>query len=93
MTMGDFNTWAWLAWIIVGLVVGLMAGRALGGRRVIVIDILISIVGACLGGWGSDLALGDNTPQLFIISVLVALFVSGALLWLFNAVWQMFNKD
>ena len=30
MTMGDFNTWAWLAWIIVGLVVGLMAGRALG---------------------------------------------------------------
>lgn len=93
MNMGDINVWAWVAWIVVGMAVGLMAGRALGGRRVVVIDMLVGIAGACLGGWASDLALGDDTPQLFIISVLVALFVSGGLLWLFDAVWQMFNRD
>lgn len=91
--MSDITFWSWAAWIAVGLAIGAMAGRVLGGRRVLVIDLLISMAGACLGGWGSYLAIGDNTPQLFIISVLVALFAAGALLWLFNAIWQMFNKD
>ncbi|MDE6099340.1 MAG: GlsB/YeaQ/YmgE family stress response membrane protein [Muribaculaceae bacterium] len=91
--MGDINVWAWVAWVIVGLAVGLMAGRALGGRRILAVDLLVGLVGACLGGWGCDLALGDDTPQLFIISVLVALFVSGCLIWLFDAVWQLFNHD
>lgn len=91
--MGDISIWGWAAWIAVGLAVGATVGRVLGGRRVLAIDLLISIAGACLGGWGSSLAIGDGTPQLFIISVLVALFAAGALLWLFNAIWQMFNKD
>jgi uncharacterized membrane protein YeaQ/YmgE (transglycosylase-associated protein family) len=40
-----------LAWIIVGLVAGVLASFVMGGGYGIIGDIIIGIVGALLGGW------------------------------------------
>ena len=88
--MTQIGLWGWICWASVGLVAGLFTGRAMGGNRIMVIDILISLAGALFGGFGSALAIGFDTPQLFIISVLIALFVAGLSLWVAS---RAFYKD
>ena len=80
------SAWAWGSWIIIGIIAGLLAGSFLPGRRIKALDIVIGLLGAIIGGWGSALAIGDHTPQAFAIAALVALFVSGAVLWIYNQV-------
>lgn len=80
------SAWAWCSWIIIGIIAGLLAGSFLPGRRIMVLDIIIGLLGAIIGGWGSALAIGDHTPQAFAIAALVALFISGAVLWIYNQV-------
>ena len=42
----------WLAWIIVGLIAGWLAGKVMkGGGYGVVMDIVIGIVGSVIGGW------------------------------------------
>lgn len=82
----SINIWAWLAWMIIGLILGLVGGRMLGGKRSMMLDIIVGIIGSCAGGWMSMKAMGDNTPQLFITSLLVALFVGGAVLWIYDTI-------
>jgi uncharacterized membrane protein YeaQ/YmgE (transglycosylase-associated protein family) len=51
-----------LAWIVVGLVAGVLASLVMGGAGYgIVGDILIGIVGAFVGGWIFN-AVGIATP-------------------------------
>lgn len=76
--------WAWAAWIIIGAVAGLMASYFLPGKRLAIFDVVIGIVGAIAGGWCSAIAIGDHTPQSFAIAALVALFIAGVALWLYN---------
>lgn len=78
------DAWAWASWIVIGLVSGCLAGCFLPGRRIVVMDILIALVGAVAGGLGSALALKEHTPQSFAIAALVALLVCGAMLWIYN---------
>lgn len=78
------NIWAWLAWLIIGLIMGLAGGRMLGGKRSVTLDIIVGMIGSCAGGWLSMKAMGDDTPQLFITSLLVAFFVGGAVLWIYD---------
>lgn len=78
------SAWAWASWIIIGIVAGLMASFFLPGKRLMWFDILIGLCGAIAGGWCSAFAIGDHTPQSFAIAALVALFIAGAALWLYN---------
>lgn len=80
------SAWAWGSWIIIGIVAGLMCGYFLPGHRIMIFDIVIGLLGAIIGGWASAIMIGDHTPQAFAIAALVALFVSGGILWIYNTI-------
>lgn len=86
------STWAWVSWILIGVVGGLLAGTFLPGKRYVAVDVIIGLLGAIIGGWLSAIAIGDHTPQAFAISDLVALFAAGAILWIYNRVLILLNK-
>lgn len=73
-----------VSWIIVGIVGGLLAAMISGGKRLVVYDIVIGIVGAIAGGWGSAIVVGDSSQYQYVISVLTAVFVAALAMWLFN---------
>jgi uncharacterized membrane protein YeaQ/YmgE (transglycosylase-associated protein family) len=68
-----------LAWILVGLIAGWLAGQLMtGGGYGILVDILLGIVGGCVGGWLFGL-LGIWPGGGMIGSVIVA-FVGAVIL-------------
>jgi uncharacterized membrane protein YeaQ/YmgE (transglycosylase-associated protein family) len=71
-----------LWWIIVGLIAGFLAGKVMrGGGFGVLMDIVIGIVGAMIGGWVFGL-LGIFPGGGLIGSVLVAFVGACILLWL-----------
>jgi uncharacterized membrane protein YeaQ/YmgE (transglycosylase-associated protein family) len=72
-----------LWWIIVGLIAGFLAGKVMkGGGYGIVVDIILGLLGAILGGWVFGL-LGLNTAgNGLIYSVLVAFVGAIILIWI-----------
>ena len=71
-----------LAWIVVGLIAGWLAGRVMreGGYGLIG-DIIVGVVGGLLGGWlaSSVLHIGAAVSGINIESILVA-FVGAVIL-------------
>jgi len=68
-----------LAWILVGLIAGWLAGQVMqGGGYGVVIDILLGLVGGVLGGWVFGL-LGIWPGGGMIGSIVVA-FVGAVIL-------------
>jgi uncharacterized membrane protein YeaQ/YmgE (transglycosylase-associated protein family) len=62
-----------LAWIVLGLVAGWLAGMIMrGGGYGVIGDIVLGILGALIGGWltgivmHQDVLLGFNLPSLLI---------------------------
>jgi uncharacterized membrane protein YeaQ/YmgE (transglycosylase-associated protein family) len=71
-----------LWWCIVGLIAGFLAGKVMkGGGFGVLMDIVIGIVGAMIGGWVFGL-LGIFSNGGLIGSVLVAFVGACILLWL-----------
>jgi uncharacterized membrane protein YeaQ/YmgE (transglycosylase-associated protein family) len=71
-----------LWWIIVGLIAGFLAGKVMrGGGFGVLMDILLGIVGAVLGGWLFGM-LGVSLGGGLIGSILVAFVGACILLWL-----------
>ena len=73
-----------LSWIIVGLIAGFLAGKAMrGGGYGAIGDIIIGVVGGLLGGWIAFyfFHIGDTMTGINLVSILVA-FV-GAILLIF----------
>jgi len=71
-----------LAWIIVGLVAGVLASLVMGGTGYGIIgDIIIGIVGAFVGGWLFSL-LGVSSPWGGLPGTIFVAFV-GAVVLLF----------
>ena len=69
-------------WCIVGLIAGFLAGKVMkGGGFGVVMDIVIGIVGAMIGGWVFGL-VGIFPGGGLIGSVLVAFVGACILLWL-----------
>ena len=71
-----------LAWIIVGLVAGVLASLVMGGGYGIIGDIVIGIVGAFIGGWlfstlGVSNPIGGMGGQILVafVGALVLLFL------------------
>ena len=86
------SAWAWGSWTVIRVIAGLMSSYFLPGKRIAFFDILIGLIGAIIGGWGSAIAIGDHTPQTFAIAALVALLVAGAALWIYNTILMKSEK-
>ena len=70
-----------LWWCIVGLVAGFLAGKVMkGGGFGVVMDIVVGIIGALIGGWVFGL-LGVSAGGM-IGSIVVAFIGACILLWL-----------
>jgi len=69
-------------WIVVGLIAGWLAGKVMkGGGFGVLMDIVIGMIGAVLGGWVFGM-LGIYSSGGLIGSVLVAFVGACILLWL-----------
>ena len=78
-----------LAWIVVGLVAGVLAGLVMrGGGYGIVGDIIIGMVGAVLGGFlaGTLLNIPDAMTGINVTSIFVAFIGSVILIMLLRLV-------
>jgi uncharacterized membrane protein YeaQ/YmgE (transglycosylase-associated protein family) len=68
-----------LAWIIVGLIAGWLAGQVMkGGGYGVVVDIILGLLGGVLGGWIFE-RLGVSTGGGMIGSIIVA-FIGAVIL-------------
>jgi uncharacterized membrane protein YeaQ/YmgE (transglycosylase-associated protein family) len=77
-----------IAWIVLGLVAGWLAGMVMrGGGYGVIGDIVLGIVGALIGGWvwglmsGEDVTLGFNLSSLLIavLGAVILIAISRAL--------------
>ncbi len=79
-----------IAWIVLGLVAGVIAKSLLGGREKhgIIITILIGIAGALLAGWAASTLFHIDTNQGFfnITTWISAIVGSAVLLLIYHAV-------
>jgi uncharacterized membrane protein YeaQ/YmgE (transglycosylase-associated protein family) len=68
-----------LAWIIVGLIAGWLAGKVMkGGGYGVIVDIILGMLGGVVGGWLFGM-LGISTGGGMIGSIIVA-FVGAVIL-------------
>jgi len=68
-----------LAWIVVGLIAGWLAGQVMkGGGYGMVVDIILGLLGGVLGGWIFE-KLGVSTGGGMIGSIIVA-FIGAVIL-------------
>ena len=68
-----------LAWIVVGLIAGWLAGQVMkGGGYGVVVDIILGILGGIVGGWVFGL-LGISSGGGMIGSIIVA-FIGAVIL-------------
>jgi uncharacterized membrane protein YeaQ/YmgE (transglycosylase-associated protein family) len=75
-----------LAWIVLGLIAGFIASKIVNRRgEGIVLDIIIGIVGAIVGGWITQAVGGEGVNGFNAWSLLVAIFGAVVLLLIANA--------
>lgn len=91
VSAGHVGLVVWLIWILIGVFEALVAGRA--GRSPLAFNIIIGVVASCLGGYLSTCFLGDTPMQLFLISLLGAIFFGAVALWITGALINHFRKD
>ena len=80
---------SWLAWIILGLLAGFIGSKLVNKRgEGLIVDILLGIVGAIVGGWlfnrfGASGVTGLNLYSLVVavVGAVVILVVYHALRW------------
>ena len=70
--MSILNPDGWLAWLVVGLLAGAIAGRVVRGRGMgCLLDVVIGVLGAFIGGAVVSLFVPENTYG-FIGTLIVA---------------------
>ncbi len=77
----------WVAWILIGLFEGLTAARMFGRKRIVFMDCVVGMVAAAIGGILSTNFIGDTPIQLFLVSILGAIFFSAAALWIVGVIF------
>lgn len=82
----------WLVWAAIGVLAGIISSRYVGPRTVF-FCIIIAVVAAVLGGYLSTCFLGGGAVQLFLLSVLGAVFAAGIVMWIVAALTSHFRKD
>jgi uncharacterized membrane protein YeaQ/YmgE (transglycosylase-associated protein family) len=78
---------SFLAWVVLGLIAGFIASKITNGRgEGIVLDILLGVVGAFVGGWLFHVFGAPGVNGLNVYSLVVAVIGSVLLLLLYHAV-------
>src|SRR5260370_35563365 len=85
----DEETMSFLAWIVLGLVSGFIASKIVNRRgEGIVLDILLGVVGAFVGGWLFRIFGGHGVSGLNLYSI----FVAGSGAVVFSFFFLCFNR-
>jgi len=80
------ETMSFLAWIVLGLIAGFIASKLVNRRgEGIVLDILLGVVGAFVGGWLFHIFGGNGVSGLNLYSLFVAVIGSVVFLFLYHA--------
>ena len=76
-----------LAWIVLGLIAGFIASKIyVGTGQGILMDIVLGIVGAVVGGYLFDMLGAGGITGFKIWSMLVAIVGAVLVLWIYHAV-------
>ena len=76
-----------LAWIVLGLIAGFIASKIyVGTGQGILMDIVLGIVGAVVGGYLFDMIGAGGITGFNIWSMLVAIVGAVLVLWIYHAV-------
>ena len=72
-----------IIWLIMGLIVGSVAGFVMKSSYPWYIDILLGIVGSMVGGWLTGILLGvDLTSGFNLTSLIVAVLGAMLVIWI-----------
>ena len=71
----------WLLWALIGAFEALLAAR-MSQKRNLVADLVTGVIAGVLGGYFSIHFAGDSPVQRFLISVMGAVFLAAAALWI-----------
>ena len=71
---------SWTLWIIFGTVVGVIAGRLVGTRQSLVMNVIVGIVGAFMGGLIYVVIFPPGDDVMFEIPSVIASIVGTVLL-------------
>jgi len=82
----------WLVWAVIGIVGGVVASRYMGPRTA-VFCIVIGVVASVLGGYLSTCFIGGGAVQMFLLSVLGAVFSAAVVLWIVMSMTSYFRKN
>ena len=61
------------AWLLLGLIAGVVASMLMGGPGGLVTSIVVGIIGAFIGGWLGSQLLGQTVTGLNVPSILLAI--------------------
>ena len=75
-----------LTWIVVGLIAGLLADMVVPGKQNWLVDTLVGMAGAVVGGWLFSALGGVSTTGFNVWSILVAFIGAVILLYIVKAV-------
>lgn len=75
-----------ILWIVFGAIVGVVASMVMGNRDGLVMDIIIGIVGAVLGGWLMSFFGKGGVTGFNLYSFLVALLGAVVLIAIVRAI-------
>jgi uncharacterized membrane protein YeaQ/YmgE (transglycosylase-associated protein family) len=75
-----------ILWIVFGAIVGIVASMVMGNKDGLVIDIIIGIVGAVLGGWLMSFFGKGGVTGFNLYSFLVALLGAVILIAIVRAI-------
>ena len=76
-----------IAWLILGLVAGFIASKLYAGSgQGAVVDILLGIVGAFVGGFLFNMFGGAGVTGFNLYSMIVAVIGAVVVLWIYHAV-------
>src|SRR5262245_53517078 len=77
------------AWLILGLLAGFVASHLVNHRgEGMILDILLGIVGAIVGGWLAYVLGFSGIARLNIHSLIVATIGSVVVLFVYHAIWR-----
>ncbi len=78
-----------ILWLLMGLIVGSIAGFLMKSSNPWFIDILLGIVGSAVGGWLSSLLLGiDLTSGFNLTSLVVATLGAVLVIWIYRLIMK-----
>ena len=77
-----------IAWVILGLIAGFIASKLVSGSgQGVIVDILLGIVGAVVGGYLFTTFGGMPVTGFNIYSIIVAIVGAVIVLWVYHALF------